>query len=116
MALYDQMRADVPRVLTWLRETLQGQMHVLTLLLPGENKVKNLEVLTVNDQTVAGGRGGLFLQTAHQTVEHLWSSRGQKKKKKKRGATSRLCSAVTFKTKSQSFITGNCSDQVRKSH
>lgn len=59
------------RQLTWLGEALQGQVNILALPLSRYDKVKNLEVLAVDDQRTARRCGRLFLHTAHQAVKHL---------------------------------------------
>lgn len=57
--------------LTWLGETLQGQVNILGFRLLRNQKVENLEVLAVDKQRASRRRGRQFLHTAHQTVKYL---------------------------------------------
>lgn len=54
----------------WLGETLQGQVDIVALPLPGDDEVKDLEVLAADEQRASRGRGGLHLHAEHQTVKH----------------------------------------------
>lgn len=66
--------------LTWLGETLQGQMNIMAFPLLGNDNMKNLEVLTVDEQSTPRACCGLFLHAEHQTVKHLrqdkWKTNG----------------------------------------